>query len=748
MTGSNNNFYYWIELVAALKSTGGTGTYYLSERNLNVTLSDTEIEHFPIIKKVSGFGADMNNYMPRAIRGSITLDVSPHSYGHQRRFYDLLERYTFNNQSITFKYIFVSDGGTVVPASATTWLTATVGGYTYNRGTEELELQIESMQIPRRAVNKVINTDDFPNAPNSSIGRALPVTFGDGVEVKAYSIDNNDDWAYATTLSTEHPVGGVNDYYIKCHSGFYYKQSMPSTAATVVYGETAIGGFFMNSGEEFSLPIPDTESTAAYILRAGYITFQGYNLSGTGTTTGEWQFKLYATDRSTGLPLELLDTVIVTKSSYSSNISNHLVYFDVDFTFNKPHALDLNRFSYSIGVTDTTANGFNRIGLGTAATQAIFYKDGNTLNGWSPFASSTNGGCGFYAVKFTDTTSTAGDENGHGYAYITGSSTTPPINNLDIVLDIAGITDDTSGTFTGASFGEINETNHALAIITQQWNGSSWGSSLIDVSTYAAHHSNTFGSEAIELAGKTEGRTSLIKLCEDLCRSTFARLGNTSNGITLYSYGTIQTSQGRITHADASILRVSEQPADTSILNYIFMIYYKKVIIDNIETLINDGSFNNFASTSVFDSNTSQAYSDIIGVSETLYGKRELGDNVYNWIIDSRSAGIVAEYLFRTYARYPVTIVEFEVPFINFTDLDIFQVWEMTHPDLPAFFGTSYGTDPESYDGARVSKGGEEEFRAQKYRIFIEGRQLIFGQNKAPTVRVKARILFDDLEAV
>lgn len=101
----------------------------------------------------------------------------------------------------------------------------------------------------------------------------------------------------------------------------------------------------------------------------------------------------------------------------------------------------------------------------------------------------------------------------------------------------------------------------------------------------------------------------------------------------------------------------------------------------------------------------------------------------------------VAEFLATTYAL-PHTFVTIELPFFDYTSLDMMDVITVTHPDLPAYFGTTSNAKLPTYNNTEtpISQGHYWK-RAQSYRMQIEAKEMAFNIDGYPTLRLTCRVL-------
>lgn len=129
------------------------------------------------------------------------------------------------------------------------------------------------------------------------------------------------------------------------------------------------------------------------------------------------------------------------------------------------------------------------------------------------------------------------------------------------------------------------------------------------------------------------------------------------------------------------------------------------------------------------------------------------GWTTLSWVDDDATAEFYAQYLIQSYSQ-PKTIVELELPFFesDFRTIQCMDVIELSHPDMPATFGTT----PDSLTPLPVYSGSVVEtanfgfpFRqAQSYRLQVYSRQVIFniGSNKAPVLRIACKVLNNPYE--
>ena len=128
-------------------------------------------------------------------------------------------------------------------------------------------------------------------------------------------------------------------------------------------------------------------------------------------------------------------------------------------------------------------------------------------------------------------------------------------------------------------------------------------------------------------------------------------------------------------------------------------------------------------------------------LSESLYGRRELNDRVFDLINDDDSASAVGKYLLSIF-RDPQWYVTFRVPFFKYNSLDLFDVVELIDPEMPAHFGTSSAAKPWTYGGSDMDINLAHYWkRAKRYRVQLEGKEVLWSIGQFPTLKLTARIL-------
>lgn len=188
MGSSQNQFWFIAEITLKLIEDGTTTTInVISRPNLKTAtaVADVDSKYYPLLLSVSsltyGIGQDG---LPSASSGGIELLDTPNSLGENRRFSDLLERYTIVNQSIKIKYVTSAAIGAYKDfpdiSSLTTAWEGRIASFqkSFSEDSESLSLDIIGDYFESSYCCLKLDPLMFPNIPAKSIGKVLPMIFG------------------------------------------------------------------------------------------------------------------------------------------------------------------------------------------------------------------------------------------------------------------------------------------------------------------------------------------------------------------------------------------------------------------------------------------------------------------------------------------------------------------------------------------------------------------------------------------
>lgn len=177
MASPNLKVFYFISLSLKALEDGSSTVIYLANRVVR-----DKPDWLPRLLSVNGltFGIGQDG-APQVSSGTVEIDDSPGSFGHERRLSDLFERYTLINQNIAIWVNIEPISTEDYPSSSDVsyWI-GTITGFnkTCDASNEILTINFTCNVIKPRYLCYKITADVFPNAPARSLGKVLPLIFG------------------------------------------------------------------------------------------------------------------------------------------------------------------------------------------------------------------------------------------------------------------------------------------------------------------------------------------------------------------------------------------------------------------------------------------------------------------------------------------------------------------------------------------------------------------------------------------
>lgn len=745
-----------VMVVLTLKSLADASTLTMSVTThpLDDGLPDTV--YYPILERVGNLGARMDQSLPAAYSTSISISDKLGGIGFERKFSDLFERYTIVGQPVEVKVAIV-EPGTLTSADFTTEWAGVASRGPSTRG-EIVEIPIATQQIKNRTLTKIITRSEFPSAAQSVLGTALPIVLGQNVELKPLRVSADDsttvDLAYATNLGTTYTVDGVQVYYVKDSEGVYRAISSPATTSTGLNAQATsnTAGLLLSYKRAYEL---NTESSA-YIYKGGRISLQGNN--GGGTPSGIVNIELCGADPVTNLPddANILARASFDKATYTAQYpASSASQFWVEFTFDKFVIGEAGK-KYFLTITGSNeADASSSTNPSTHSTtslkryQKVFEDD---VAVWSDDGTRALR-CELFGVTFTDSPSGGsanGDGLGHALVSLTQKAaatgqTNLSLDNLDLVFEVNGITDSSSGTVTGTNNLLIESPQHAIELLTKEWSGSTWTGGQYDATAYSATHSvvnTSTDARYRKIAGKTNGPTLARAIFEEICRNSLCRIAiqpSTSTPLGLWVWGSRSDAVTTITDESGLLVSTSQFGTET-VVNDFEMHFDPKLTQQDFLTGSDQGQFKSYAKALRLNEDYNGECSDASAASEDVFGQRKNSTLTFNFLSDETSAYRVGLGNLQIYSR-PHTMVEYQVPLREFRALNLLDIVEVVDPRLPSFFGTSPKAALPTYEDEPVDVLQGECFkRASLYRAIVESREIVLSDG-APRLSLGLRLL-------
>lgn len=719
---------------------------------------------WPILRKVGEIGIVMGQYLPNAMDTTITLDNQPGSLGYQRKISDLLDRHTFVAQAVTLYAKDDDDTDTSPIDAANVIWSAKVKNFQFSTGNDgTLILSLTSDIIPRRTVTKLIETTQFPNAPAKSLGKYLPLVFGDSIEVIPLQVDADGDsspaFAYCTTLGSSFVPNGVNQVYAKNHLGKFVTVQNPAAVTTEVLGVDL-------SGYSYSA-IPISNELSADAVRAvelawststAYVLTQGYvymDKAAAASLVGSFTFEIWTKNPDTGGPGVLIGQARRAKAgiTFSTSAANK-----IEFAFDRPVVLNgSGGYFFAIRQAEMDATANIRTARYTSAPNTTYWVFEN--NTWVQYVSTVDGNppsmyFALFAAKFTDDVSPGAaeineDDLGHAFIEVTQKTaisgvTNPALTDLDLLFVVDGLNDTPGGTVTASASARLRSPQHIVEALlaTNVWSSDA---TVYDASKFSATHTqvnNSSNRYYRDLDGATEGRVTMIELLEDICRHTGCRIAQFNGGtdsLGLWAWGTETDPVAVLSDEDLEAVDVQGGGTE-SIVNRVMFFYDKRVKDLDISRGTSTGQFRNWAGSLDWYNGKNSLVTALANDSEDAFGKREVAVQGYPLIGSLVSAERLAEFLMSVYSM-PTETATLRGPWGVASGVDLLDVVEIVHPDLPAHFGTSPNPALPAFDGETVEALlTTYPKRGKRYRAIVEGKRISF-DNSIAVATITARLL-------
>jgi hypothetical protein len=518
MSSSKFNYFYRVDVtvaeVAQALETGTTSvrsvntkTYTFVNKYLRDANSASDRETFiPILKSIGEVTLNSGEFLPTVSFSSITIDDTRGSFGVDRKFSDLLERFTVIDQPITF-YIGESENDT---DSGGSWTQIGKGQIvSWSRAASSdfptISFQIIPFKISDRIMNLEVSRDilGMENAPDSSLGRPLPIIFSKPNISQTSQLDrypqtlpvriSADDastvkYAVATHMYQTTQARIASNYYIKKtweDSGDVWA-SIHFTRAAQDNTASPVGTYYtLNTYQSTAYKLPEVSSTnneTGFLVGGAQFRCRGQGTSGR-TSSARLSIFILQVDRTTNTVVSELARGGTALSAYDSlnNVLNN--DFSIKINFDAPTVVELTSariYDFYLGweVIDYNAALDLLFYKNTGASDRIVKASGDPNTTWRIAADST----GIVAHKLLIVTGVANNhestytKDGLTYSSVTFSQTAPDtgqtvpsLDSMEIVLlaegmDIYGINAWATGTAYPAYSFVSNAGNHYKTI--------------------------------------------------------------------------------------------------------------------------------------------------------------------------------------------------------------------------------------------------------------------------------------------
>lgn len=761
----------------------------------DITFTNREIlsnlDYWPLLKRVDSLGAKMGPYLPENSRSTFTIDNSQNSFGSERRFSDLLDRYSVIEQKAIISIAQLPLGKEVVVDGDFTEVWRSFMTEVAFSG-DQLRISMSRAIIPVRLATKVVNKTSFPDAPSDSLGKQIPLIFSDTdewIEIQPIPVtdtyhdgsEDKIDYAYATTFADKYLPSGTGADAVKIFVENQQKEFQEVTFLSdptvglisfIPSGGTPATSTAWGSVKEYGYKIVAGENATGGEILTGSDWYLASNTASTSVPAGDYTYTFKIYDSKNGWPSTVLASDTIDNTS--TRITHHGTYggvyvFRLEFYFNKPVVVPLvdgDPANSSIFITLSRSDSGNAFSLAKDATViSTFekYKLTDTTAGVDQNFVRTlhTADRDFFVVYGLAVShdvsggSSAKYQNGLGHAQFTirifEQDGIPDLSKLRLIAKSKGIRDSSTGTISGMASSRLNIPLYQIRLLMMDWDGSAWAETYFNASKFSSTHADAFGSGSrwnIKTAGASQGRARVRDVIEDICRNGACRVvpyvsGN-SNVVGLYAEGTNIATSFIIDDENAKLISFEIGGVDT-VINKVQMVF-NRTIQSNLESLLAEGGLANYRE--IVDSNTDSLdvpYGDI-AKSLTNWGERPLDSISFGWLTQAAPARSVAALILRKY-NLPIRTITLEVPYNKYATIENMQTGIVKMTALPDYYGTSLDakqpTAGTSTDATDMLKGHYWK-RYKSYRVQVEGNDIIFSATE-PLKRVLTLNVLEDI---
>lgn len=704
MSSATFNYYFRAELTLATYTSSGTkSTITVNVVNKPLKDSSSVGTFWPILESVGDITYESGEFLPSVSGGSITLNNTIGTFGANRKFSDLLQRYSVTDQTIVI-YIAASANDSDTVGSWTEIGRLKMSDWSHAANGGSLSISITPYRLDERVMLLEVSSSvsGMENAPESSLGRFVPMVFGEG-EVTPIRItaDGATTAAYAVssglydTLIPFSPFPILTKDWDDNWSAFVTS----SVITNPDYTGASIGG-------QYTLNTYAARAFQLHITLPEVITGIQFRAKGNGTGTTSTALLAISILRVRGDNKTVIEEVAagrVDLSYYDTQNNAGTSNFAINVSFDKPVLVvpdSTYDFYVAWAVTGYTGDDLSLNYHSTFLLRELRKDTGDANNSYTEWRFAGNGNIPLYKLHKLTSSSTVSPTSSYtsgGFTYLRFllEQFTPDTGQTNPSLDTLQLLATVNGVRIPSSSSPLVATQEVTARLAYAWSGTAWSDAgIFDTTTLSGLYAELYGTTldgptnaeyGRELKAVYDSRVTLAEMLADICRGTASKIGIRTNGkLFMMPWGTTRTVSAEIPAADITPLDWQQRDIST-VVNRITVTSGRSPLYfeDTGSDIIPEG----YESSAEFSSVTSAWYSNLTQESRVMYGDRPAADAVLNAY---SSDEVVARYYLTRFAK-PAVYASFVVPWHRYSALQMFDVITFQHPEFPAF----YGTDPE-----------------------------------------------------
>jgi len=712
-------------------------TFWISDRSFVAgELYSGSPDVYAGLADLGGFAQTMGEVMPATSSGQITLNNHRGSLGHDRRFSDLIQKYAFYWQEVQVYYFPKPVNSIGDVNNLASEFKGRITNIKLDNTSQLFQISVTSDEISSESPNFIIEESVYPNAPEGLFGEALPIVFGEDIQVPCVRLTKEGgsgasaQFGYASTFGSTFVNGGIKKLYVKADKDSYIPFTPVASTSTPILefapNSNAVNDIWeLFDQEEVGIQLKPGQNAIAGQVVAGaswYLHFNGATYN--GTDAGIFGCKVYNSEN--GFPLRQISGGAIELPDNVSQITNigtigsAVNVYRFDFTLEEPIVIPRTEpifitFSHNIGYWDSDLEQYVDTAIAFPVRNdpsGVAWERYLKLTGQNQFIRSVRPAEGtrdlftIWGVALTDNpTPSTTNIKGIGASTFTVSrraQSSPDLASLEFVADIDGLKDSSSGTITGTNNQLITLPQDSLKLLYYKQNNDSltdWG--------YVISESNINSSFFPSIIkGASRGINSYRDLMKDILIAFSGKIYPAKNGgYRLWAYGSVVQVDYEVDDSDCTINEIVYQ-GKGNIINSVTVKYDRRAIPLSLQdSQRKDSERDNYARTRIYEEGASFNSANVLSGSTLLYGREELQSEVrqIDWFTSDAIASRLARYILSTYGTESA-ILSISLPLIknNFFNIRIGDILRINHPDLPSFFGSGTNTEQLPTLGGRV----------------------------------------------
>lgn len=779
-----------VEVVAVDKDTAAQSTLVFSNRML------TSVDSYAILKPEMSVDITMGEFLPNDSAGSLILNSGEQTFGMQRRFVDILERYTLIDQLLNLQSGYSTL--LVEPAVWRTDLKARVQDISYDVESGDLTINYYTRAFRNERLGIPVSAGaQFSDPLVESIGQTIPMVLGyspilpaDGISTSLQDVQgirvekNRNKWLFGAFKDSdiagqEYPFNFADTSPDGAAWGNLFPNSrfqvlMPNSAGVYIPVDAGfpdsgtnlpLSGTVSGAGvslfeKEVASPVKFDSFIGAIIPKKVSVSMIGNNDVGYSAGTSATSLKIYEVDANYSV-ISQIAAVTFQHADYESDIQGSGP-FQMEGVFNEWPVLDpSNLYIWALSQNGDVTEGV-LYQSATAATAVSLVRDlaqssapfsinagdtGLSVLSIQPEITLTNldlaalssGKWGAAQMEIGAGMITDGNRNQYGIA------PTPIIRVIGPKTSVSGSLDGTVGEFIHGPYQMLRY----LDLKYLEGGGGTWVPDQFDsspISTTGSGKQSTWPGPYRSLIAVSPDGASIREMAEDICRQGACRVAMrpdaAGDGLLSFEQWGEDRDPVAVPFSDelGVVIESIQVRGKDSISNFPTLFIGQRLSGSGVSrAAVNQGVFD-AADIIKGDGILSYELTQLRNKSLNAYGFALLRDERFQFLADRESAQAMISYYLRELSQ-PSVYITLTAPHRTYGFVHCLDLIDLTHPALPAFFGTSVDSELPTFDDEPVDPiYGHPLKRAKVYRCQVEGRRMVVSPEQSPYIEFIVRV--------